>query len=49
LKAVPFSIGASEFNSMLKEYDPKRNNSLDIYPAEMVKLFTQYAHFKKER
>lgn len=48
LKAVPFSIGASEFNSMLKEYDPKRNNSLDIYPAEMVKLFTQYAHFKKE-
>jgi hypothetical protein len=49
LKAVPFSIGSSAFNSMLKEYDPKINRALDKYPAELVSLFRQYSHYANER
>jgi len=48
LKAVPFSIGSSAFNSMLSVYDPRVNRALDDYPAELVSLLNQYAHYTND-
>lgn len=47
LRALPFSIGPSIFNSMIEDHDPNTNRALNEYPQGLVQLLIHYSHYQK--
>ena len=47
LRAIPFSIGPSVFNSLLEDHDPMTNSALNSYPSGLLHLLLHYSHYQK--